>query len=218
VWLKNLVVLAETETGPHKRKGVGVPRPSARTISSARLYLLSVAQGSRVEEGAEVARHRNPGRSPQSARSARATGARPAPRARVAQTSEHLLGRRPGSSRSPPARTIRGLRQPLPPGVPARTHSFLPGRGLTLQPDPERSQAGLPRTRAPKTETAPGSGFPISPNQRPPCLWRPAGIKNSQNALVSWLPRPGLFNGTVGTQPGLEVKVRYSDILSFARK
>lgn len=162
------MVLVETETGPHKKKGVGELKRSARLWRRVRGWR---------EESAEASRHRNPARSPQSARSARTTGARPAPRGRVARTSERLLGRRPGhsSSRSPPARAIRDLGRPLPPGAPTHAHSSLPGRGLTLQPgsrsltgrdsaDARAENRNRPRQRA--FLSHPISGLPAYGNPR----------------------------------------------------
>lgn len=146
-----------------------------------------------MAEGAEVSRHGNLGRSDQPARSARTTRARPAPRGRVARTSERLLGSRPGhgSSCSPPARAIRGLGWPLPPGAPTRAHLPLPGRKLTLQRDPEPSQAGPPRTRAPKTETAPGSAFSRLTQSASSLATATRGDQKDSIALASLLLKTG---------------------------
>lgn len=140
-----MVVLAEIEAGTHKREGVGVQQGSFLELVEVRVF-----QRARMEE-----RWR---RAPES----RATypWAR-APenhtRGRVARTVFYCY--RPGldSSRSPDQ---PGPPRPRPTApAPTRSHSPLPGHGLTSQPDPVPSRAGPLRTRAAKTETAPGSAL-----------------------------------------------------------
>ncbi|XP_076429707.1 uncharacterized protein LOC121829376 [Peromyscus maniculatus bairdii] len=81
--------------------------------------------------------------------------------ARVARAAFSRSRARPGLQPLParPRPSLRGLGRPIPPGAPTRSRPSLPGRRLTSQPDPEPSQAGPRRTRAAKTETAPGSAL-----------------------------------------------------------
>lgn len=118
------------------------------------------------------------------------------PRVRVARTALSCCRPDLGSSRSP-ARPGPPRPRPTAP-APTSSHSPLPGRGLTSQPDPKPSRAGPLRTRAAKTETAPGSALSRL-TQSAACLATAArGDQKGHAGTECSPPRTGLFREKFG--------------------
>lgn len=122
--------------------------------------------------------------------------------ARVARAAFSRSRARPGLQPLParPRPSLRGLGRPIPPGAPTRSRPSLPGRRLTSQPDPEPSQAGPRRTRAAKTETAPGSALSRLTQSASSLPTAARGYQKGQTVPECSFPRTGLFSGQFSAQ------------------